>query len=96
VSWIVYVLVSRTASATYVGVSVDARRRLEQHNGKRPGGAKATRAGRPWKIGAVYGPYATRAIAQSVEHAVKRRRGRERLRLPGERPAPLERPRRTA
>jgi hypothetical protein len=43
------------------------------------GGAKATRAGRPWSIGARFGPFESRAEAQRVEYQVKRLRGRERL-----------------
>lgn len=81
-SWWVYVLVSRAARRTYVGVSTDAHRRLEQHNGRRAGGAKATRPGRPWRLGAVFGPYASRGEAQRVENEVRRLRGRERLRAP--------------
>lgn len=78
-SWWVYVLVSRRANLTYVGVSTDARRRLAEHNGQRPGGAKCTRAGRPWALGAVWGPFDSRSEAQRAEHLVRRRRGRERL-----------------
>ena len=78
--WVVYVLVSRTRG-TYVGISTDAERRLEQHNGVRAGGARTTRAGRPWKLGSVYGPYATRSEALSVEYRVKKLRGRRRLGL---------------
>ncbi len=79
--WLVYVLVSAAAERTYVGISLDPRQRLEQHNGKQPGGARSTRAGRPWKIGALYGPYADRGEALRVEHRVKRERGRQRLAL---------------
>lgn len=77
-SWVVYVLVSGTRG-TYVGVATDAERRLAQHNGDRAGGARTTRAGRPWTLAAVYGPYATRGEALSVEHQVKKLRGRRRL-----------------
>ena len=80
-SWWVYVLVSRGGRRTYVGVSTDAGRRLDQHNGRLAGGAKATRPGRPWKLGALYGPYPDRGAAQSAEQAVRRHRGRDRLRL---------------
>ena len=72
-------LVSASSGATYVGVSGDPERRLAQHNGLAPGGAKATRGGRPWAIGATFGPYAERGAAQRVEHRVKRLRGRARL-----------------
>lgn len=74
-----YVLHSKSASRTYVGVTNDIPRRLQQHNGRTPGGARATRAGRPWKVRVIYGPFATRGEAQQVEHEVKQRRGAERL-----------------
>jgi putative endonuclease len=80
VAWTVYVLVSEPTANTYVGVTADLARRLDQHNGLAPGGARSTRPGRPWRVAATHGPYPTRAQAQSVEHALKRRRGRERLR----------------
>jgi putative endonuclease len=87
VAWSVYVLVSAASGATYVGVSNDPARRLEQHNGLKPGGAKSTRAARPWTIAATFGPYPLRGEAQQVEHRVKRLRGRARLELAGEPPA---------
>jgi putative endonuclease len=62
-----------------VGTTVDLERRLAQHNGELPGGARRTRAGRPWTLGARYGPYSGRGEAQAVEHRVKRLRGRARL-----------------
>ena len=93
-SWHVYVLVS-PARRTYVGITLDPEKRLDEHNGVRPGGAKATRAGRPWKLAALYGPYESRGRAQQVEHAVKKRRGPARLDLPDE-PRVLIRSRRRA
>jgi predicted GIY-YIG superfamily endonuclease len=78
--WSVYVLASRAGPRTYVGVAVDVRARLRQHNGEDTGGAKSTRAGRPWRIARVLGPFATRGQAQRIEAAVKRLRGRARLR----------------
>jgi predicted GIY-YIG superfamily endonuclease len=77
--WFLYVLVSNTTGRTYVGVTTAPERRLDQHNGARAGGAKATRSGRPWQLGATYGPFETRAEAQRAEHALKRKRGRARL-----------------
>ena len=78
--WTVYVLHSRKAARTYVGIALDVRARLAQHNGCAPGGARTTRAGRPWRVRKTFGPFATRAEAQRVEHAVKRLRGPARLR----------------
>ncbi|KAB1224942.1 Structure-specific endonuclease subunit slx1 [Morella rubra] len=48
-SWCVYLIISTNAPIkTYVGVTTDFQRRLKQHNGELRGGAKASRAGRPW------------------------------------------------
>lgn len=77
--WKVYVLVSRRAARTYVGISTDPRRRLAQHNGRAPGGARSTRAGRPWRIARTFGPFASRAEAQRIEALVKKLRSRARL-----------------
>ncbi len=77
--WVVYVLVSEASGATYVGITTDMQRRLSQHNGERPGGARSTRAGRPWRIGIERGPIETRGEAQSIEAEIKRLRGQARL-----------------
>ena len=47
-SHFVYLLKSTVSSRTYVGYTVDLKRRLRQHNGEIKGGAKYTRMGRPW------------------------------------------------
>ena len=78
--WTVYVLQSAAIKRTYVGITTDLNRRLAQHNGERPGGARSTRAGRPWAVAARYGPYKTRSEALRVELQVKRLRGAARLR----------------
>lgn len=80
-SWWVYVLRSARGDRTYVGVTLDRERRVAQHNGERPGGARTTRAGRPWTLAASYGPFAEQGAALRVEHRVKRARGVERLAL---------------
>ena len=77
--WRVYVLVSAAEDETYVGITTDVERRIEQHNGDLPGGARTTTRGRPWRLGAVFGPFETRGEAQRAEHEVKRLRGSERL-----------------
>jgi len=77
--WFVYVLVSTRSARTYVGMTTDPERRLAQHNGERPGGARATRAGRPWRIAVEYGPYDGRGEALRVERSVKELRGRKRF-----------------
>jgi predicted GIY-YIG superfamily endonuclease len=78
--WFAYVLVAGGRRRTYVGVTTDLARRLRQHNGELRGGARATRAGRPWRVGAVHGPFDSRGAAQVVEHKLKRLRGERRLR----------------
>lgn len=77
--WSVYVLVSERLTRTYVGIALDTDRRLEQHNGEAPGGARSTRAGRPWSLARTYGPYPDRGTAQRAEAALKRERGMARL-----------------
>ncbi|KAI3425598.1 GIY-YIG domain-containing protein [Psidium guajava] len=48
-AWCVYLILSTNPPIkTYVGVTTDFHRRLRQHNGELNGGAKASRAGRPW------------------------------------------------
>ena len=74
--WFVYVLVSASIERTYVGVTTDLERRLTQHNGGESGGAKATRAGRPWQLAASR-TVASRATAQRLEYAVKQARGKD-------------------
>ncbi|MAF64888.1 MAG: hypothetical protein CMJ84_04420 [Planctomycetes bacterium] len=68
-----------SAERTYVGISTDVERRLDQHNGVTPGGARSTRPWRPWRVGATFGPFETRSEALRVEGEIKRRRGHERL-----------------
>jgi len=79
--WFVYVLVSLTRERTYVGVTNDLRRRLDQHNGRVPGGAKSTRQGRPWRLGCTHGPFETKSEALRVELRLKKYRGLARLRV---------------
>jgi putative endonuclease len=81
--WWVYVLVSAASDRTYVGVTTDPDRRLAEHNGERPGGARSTRAGRPWRVGRLHGPFEGRGEAQALEHRLRRRRGAARLAPPG-------------
>ncbi|XP_019186091.1 PREDICTED: structure-specific endonuclease subunit slx1 isoform X2 [Ipomoea nil] len=47
--WSVYLILSTNPPIkTYVGVTTNFSRRLKEHNGELKGGAKASRAGRPW------------------------------------------------
>ena len=69
--WYVYVLTSESSGRTYTGIALDPEQRLLEHNGIRQGGAKATRMGRPWCIGRVYGPCCSRSEAQKLEYRLK-------------------------
>jgi putative endonuclease len=79
VRWSVYVLCSGAAARTYVGIACDVDARLRQHNGEAKGGAKSTRAFRPWRVAEVFGPYLSRGKAQRIEAAIKQLRGEARL-----------------
>lgn len=72
-SWWLYLLRS-SAGRTYVGITTELERRLAQHNGEQPGGAKATRAGRPWLVERTWGPF-TRSEASAHEYWLKRQPG---------------------
>ncbi|GJM23093.1 MAG: hypothetical protein DHS20C15_30080 [Planctomycetota bacterium] len=85
--WFVYVLVSESVGATYVGVTKDLERRVAQHNGELAGGARNTTRGRPWTLAAQWGPWPERGEAQVAEATLKRRRGLDRLSWDGELPA---------
>ena len=79
VRWVIYVLYSARRNRTYVGIAVDLPRRLRQHNGDVAGGAKSTRAGRPWTLARTIGPVRDRSVAQQLEATLKRARGEQRL-----------------
>jgi predicted GIY-YIG superfamily endonuclease len=65
----------------YVGASTDPPRRLRQHNGEIVGGGKYTSKHRPWKLKAIYGPYANQSEAMKAERALKKgKRGAARCR----------------
>jgi len=79
VAWFAYVLVSQQSRRTYVGATTDVSRRARQHNGELRGGARATRAHRPWQVARVFGPFAGRGDAVRAELAIKKVRGLRRL-----------------
>ena len=77
--WFVYDLQSDVRAVTYVGIAKDVEARLLQHNGEAKGGAKSTRAARPWRLARTEGPFGSRGEAQAREYALKQLRGPERL-----------------
>lgn len=55
----------------YTGIATDLERRLAQHNGEKPRGARYTAARRPVRL--VYqAAFETRSAAQKEEHRIKR------------------------
>jgi predicted GIY-YIG superfamily endonuclease len=77
-SWIVYLLVSRSIdfyNHTYVGITKDLNRRLNQHNGVITGGAKSTRAKRPYEVAIYIGNISNRSIASQMEFQIKSQKG---------------------
>lgn len=77
-SWIVYLLVSRSIdfyNHTYVGITKDLNRRLNQHNGVITGGAKSTRAKRPYEVVSYIGNISNRSIASQMEFKIKLEKG---------------------
>ena len=68
--WKVYLL--RCADGTlYCGSTVDLARRLAQHNGEAPGGARYTRSRRPSEL-ACFAPCPDRSSALKLEAQIKR------------------------
>lgn len=74
-AWRVYLLASADGRSSYVGIALDPQERLLQHNGERPGGARRTRAGRPWSLVRVSAPLEDRGSAERAERALKQARG---------------------
>ncbi|HTJ44044.1 MAG TPA: GIY-YIG nuclease family protein [Kofleriaceae bacterium] len=78
-AWFAYVLVSERTRRTYVGATTDVDRRARQHNGELRGGARATRANRPWRVARIVGPFERRGEALRVEWRIKKVRGLRRV-----------------
>ncbi len=70
-NWVVYILISSDETRTYVGICLDITKRLAQHNGEIIGGAKSTRAGRPWRVLKKIENIGSRSEAQVLEHQIK-------------------------
>ena len=77
--WTVYILISEDESRTYVGVCLEIAKRLAQHNGEITGGAKSTRAGRPWRVIKKIENIGSRSEAQALEAQIKALSRLERL-----------------
>lgn len=90
-SYVVYCLVSEVRpTRTYIGSTNNTLRRWKQHNGLCVGGARATRAYRPWRPAIVVTGLRTRSEACRVETAWRRTCRRHRWRGLGGRWRALE------
>ena len=78
-AWHVYIL-QCTDGSLYTGVARDLERRLSQHNGDQPGGARYTRGRRPVRL-LWSETVADRSAALQRELAIKRLRRADKLRL---------------
>lgn len=78
---IVYVLINSARTKTYVGYTVDAKRRLRQHNGEIVGGARRTK-GDVWEhVMIISSPQFDKHMALSFEWHMKDHRQVKRERL---------------
>lgn len=68
-SWFVYIL-RCSDNSLYTGITLDVKKRLEEHNGISKNGAKYTQARRPVQL-AYQESTATRSDACKREHAIK-------------------------
>lgn len=75
--WYVY-LIENTEGIYYCGITKDIFRRLKEHNGELPGGAKFTKRGRPWTMLWATGVI-TRSDALKLESKVKKTRKSNKL-----------------
>lgn len=67
-NWSVYLIISTNPPIkTYVGVTNNFTRRLKQHNGELKGGAKASRAGRPWICACIIQGFGSKSEACKFE-----------------------------
>lgn len=70
--WYNYILLSPSSQRTYNGVTNDLNRRVRQHRGELPGGAKSTRCCRDWcYLAVLHHPAWGRAEACAVEYRVR-------------------------
>ncbi|MBO4335150.1 MAG: GIY-YIG nuclease family protein [Desulfovibrio sp.] len=68
-TWYVYLL-SCADQSLYCGITTDLARRLAQHNGELPGGARYTRGRRPCRLLA-FAQKPCKSLALSLEYKIK-------------------------
>ena len=67
--WFVYMIYSVTLDRLYTGITMDPDVRLGRHNAGK--GAKATRAGRPWRLVYTYGGKNSSGVSLTKGEALK-------------------------
>lgn len=78
-SWFVY-MVECVDSSIYTGITTDPLRRVQEHNGDRPGGARYTRSRQPVQL--IYQETCeSRGAAAAREYAIKQLSRKEKLAL---------------
>lgn len=78
-TWYVYIL-ECSNNSLYTGITTDLERRLKQHNGDLPGGAKYTRAHRP--VSLVYSAsFPDKSSASKEEWRIKQMTRREKEKM---------------
>ena len=77
--WHVYVVRARDGSL-YTGIATDVERRMAEHRGAGPRGAKYLRGRTPFRL-TFHRPIGSRALALKVEQRIKRLPRREKERL---------------
>jgi putative endonuclease len=76
-SYYVY-MIEGTDSSLYTGITVNIRKRLDQHNGLQSGGARYTRKNRPYFLAHIE-KYPTRSDALKREYAIKQLTHKEKM-----------------
>lgn len=69
---VVYLLVQVAGRRTYIGATVDVRRRVRQHNAEIAGGARRTRGAGPWTLVGYVSGFRTWREALQFEYAWRR------------------------
>ena len=89
--YVLYIIRTFDRCRSYVGITVNLRRRLRQHNGEITGGAKATRGRGPWVVvGTVHG-LPSKRVALQLEWALHNVRKLKRVPKPPRRISPTRR-----
>ena len=71
--WSVYMLQNSSGRSTYIGATLNLKRRIRQHNQEIAGGAKATRGKGPWRFVATVNGFQTQKQALQFEWRAKKK-----------------------